>query len=96
MEASDRRGVLRGLAAFWGLLSLGLGVRSANPGASLSALPAGEVERGAHGEEEGSGGRWRGTGGTGVRVSDGPSPRINPPQYSVKRRERDIGRERER
>ena len=94
METSDRRGVLKGLAAFWGLLSLGLGVSSVRPGASPSALPLGEVgRRTAHGDGKGSGVRRRRAGDTGVRMSDDTSPRINLPQYSVKRRERDRERE---
>ena len=90
LEASDRRGVLRNLATFWGLLSLGLGLRSVNPGASPKASPGKTTGRKTSGDGSGSGDTWRVRGDlSNMRSSDGTSPSIEPPLHSVKRRERE-------
>lgn len=89
VEASDRRGVLRDLATFWGLLTLGLGLRSVNAGASLNEWAVEEPERETSGDGSGVSNRSRGRGSITSRSSDCTSPRIEPPRHSVKRSERE-------
>jgi hypothetical protein len=89
VEASDRRGVLRDLATFWGFLTLGLGLRSISGGPSLKESPVEDTERETSEGGSGVGQKSRERGSVSSMSSNCTSPRIEPPRYSVKRRERE-------